>query len=486
MSDDKSKINYGRGSRQGTSRAKIPQVPKRREFVAWDDTPPVTKKPKPQKPQDPQETQSPQNSREPREYSPSPSPSQRPPRQPMGQSRSVESAMAEADLLLEQARTPSKQRKRPKQSRFHRTMTAFLVIFGMLFVLMLGMLWFVSSQLKPRASSNDGNMQVILALVKNTIPNASNQHSDVREFEVMPGWSAHRVAQELEAQGFIQNARIFGLFLRWQGTDTKIGEGLYDISPEMNSWQLAHSLEQGGRPRTYNVLIPEGYRAVDVATSLSNDYRGHARPKDFLWHIRNDTSLRPEFVASTVETGLEGYLFPARYEVVHDSEPRDIIAAMVSRFAQELDESSLAKLSAAGLSIHDWVILASVVQSEAGSDAEMPTIAGVFLNRLERGMMLQSDPTVAYGLNKAMTELSASAGDFTAEADHAWNTYTRTGLPFGPISNPGHAALQAVLQPTRQNEEGQDWLYFLHDPEGGFHPNLSLEAHNRDVQTYLR
>ena len=137
--------------------------------------------------------------------------------------------------------------------------------------------------------------------------------------------------------------------------------------------------------------------------------------------------------------------------------------------------------------MHEWVTLASIVQSEAASHEEMPIIAGVFLNRLDDGMLLQSDPTVAYGLGKAMPELSALAGDL--RRDTPWNTYTRPGLPATPISNPGSHALQAVLEPERLNEAGVPWLYFLHGTDGGipvFRPNTNLAAHERDVVVFLR
>lgn len=474
MSDDKSKMNYGRGSRQnkqhdgqGMSRPKIPQIAKR-EFVEWDDT--LTPR---------------QNSAA---HNPSNTGSAAHNVNNAGTHntpiRSQREALAEAERLLEQASNKSKQ-NRPKQNRLHRTMTIFLIIFALLGVMMLGVLWLVSSQLRPQAG-NIGGVTMMLALLRNVNPAAHNDFENTESFEVLSGWSANRVAQELEKQGFVQDARLFSYFLRWQGADTKIGEGLYEISPAMNPWQLAEVLEQGGNARSYSILIPEGYRDVEVADTLRAHYQGEVRQKDFLWHIRGDASLRPAFIAPEVSTGLEGYLFPARYEVVANSEPATIIGDMLERFAQELDAATLGAIEDMGLSVHEWVILASIVQSEAGSEGEMPVIAGVFHNRLERGMMLQSDPTVAYGLNKPMNQLSAAAGDFTPSADHAWNTYTRTGLPLGPISNPGHAALQAVLRPIRQNHQGQDWLYFLHDRQGGFHPNLNLADHNADVQRYLR
>src|SRR5690606_9690221 len=146
-----------------------------------------------------------------------------------------------------------------------------------------------------------------------------------------------------------------------------------------------------------------------------------------------------------------------------------------------------AELARRGLTVHSWVTLASMVQAEAASVEEMGIIAGVFANRLQLGMPLQSDPTVAYGLGKALPELSAVAGDL--RIDTPWNTYTRDGVPLGPIGNPGSEALRAVLEPERYAEDGALYLYFLHGTKDGepvFRPNTNLPAHNRDVEAFLR
>jgi len=123
------------------------------------------------------------------------------------------------------------------------------------------------------------------------------------------------------------------------------------------------------------------------------------------------------------------------------------------------------------------------VQAEAANSSEKPVIAGVFLNRLEIGMPLQADPTVAYGLGKRLPELDRSAGDF--EKDTPYNTYTRRGLPPGAIGNPGSEALRAVLNPVRTNEKGQKYLYFLH-AQGRLFLNVDFQGHLRDTARYYR
>lgn len=299
-------------------------------------------------------------------------------------------------------------------------------------------------------------------------------------FEVKPGWGGKEVAAALAHQGLVRDARIFELYLRARGLDRRIGEGLYDLSPSMSARQVAAALEKGGRPRTVRVVIPEGWRAERIAQALQQAGLGQAA--SFTALIEHPGDLRPAFVPAG--DGLEGYLFPASYDVPVMSTPDQVLGLMLQRFRDELDPSTEATLRARGMTVHAWVTLASIVQAEAADPGEMPIIAGVFLNRLDLGMPLQSDPTVAYGLGVPLPRLKASE----LEDDNPWNTYTRAGLPKGPIDSPGAAALQAVLQPVRTDASGQRYLYFLHAVVDGkmvFRPNTNLAAHNRDVQRYL-
>jgi UPF0755 protein len=271
--------------------------------------------------------------------------------------------------------------------------------------------------------------------------------------------------------------------LRYEQLDRSIGEGLYDLDPAMTAQQIALTLSQGGRPRTVNVIVPEGFRMKDIAQSLASV--GLADEASWLALFETPNEVRPEYLDA--DQPLEGFLFPATYEIPVRSTAEDIVKMFLERFSQELTPEVQTKLTELGWTVSGWVTLASMVQAEAANSSEMPIIAGVFLNRLDQGMPLQSDPTVAYGLGKNLPELDANAGDF--QQDHAWNTYTRTGLPATPINNPGHDALQAVLSPQRFNEEGQAYFYFLHGTDEGqpvFRPNLTFEDHARDIELYLR
>lgn len=303
------------------------------------------------------------------------------------------------------------------------------------------------------------------------------------EFEVLPGWGGARVAQELEEAGLVRSALAFRLYLQLTETDRNLGEGLYDLSPTMSAAEVAEALAAGGRPRTVSIVVPEGWRASDLVRRLAANDLGSESEFEAL--IGEPGELAPAYLPE--DSSLEGYLFPATYDVPVHSTPEEVLRTMVTRFEAELTGEVVDALEERSLTVHEWVTLASIVQSEAASHEEMPIIAGVFLNRLDEGMLLQSDPTVAYGLGKPMPELSALAGDL--RRDTPWNTYMRPGLPASPISNPGSDALRAVLEPERTNDAGVPWLYFLHGTDGGvpvFRPNTNLAAHERDVVVFLR
>lgn len=307
--------------------------------------------------------------------------------------------------------------------------------------------------------------------------------TDTVAFEVRPGWGGARVARELEEAGLIRNATVFSVYLRLAGVDRTLGEGLYDLGPQLSAARVAERLAAGGRPRIATVVIPEGYRARDVAARLEE---GGVAPADEVMElVDRPGELAPPWLPEGAS--LEGYLFPDTYQIRLQARADAALELMVDQFAERVGPDLRERLADAGLGVHEWAILASMVQAEAAGPSEMGIIAGVFLNRLDRDMLLQSDPTVAYGLGKDLPQLSALDGDL--RADHPWNTYTRPGLPRGPIGNPGIDALRAVLEPERQAPDGEPWLYFLHGVDGGepvFRPNTTLAAHERDIDAYLR
>jgi UPF0755 protein len=305
-------------------------------------------------------------------------------------------------------------------------------------------------------------------------------------FEVPAGVGAARVARDLEEAGLVRDRRVLVAILRWRGDEGRVGEGLYDLRRDLTVAELADALVRGGRPRTARFVLPEGVRVGGVVARVAVAGWDEATTAEFARLLADPPpELRPAGLPDGA--GLEGYLFPATYELPVTFDARQLAAALVQRFERETNDVVLAELERRGLDLHAWVTLASMVQAEAGDESEMGIIAGVFVNRLEIGMPMQSDPTVAYGLGKELPALDYPGGDF--DVDHPWNTYTRFGLPVGPIGNPGAAALASVLAPTRTDAAGRPWLYFLHGRDRGsivFRPNLDLDGHLRDVARYLR
>ncbi|AFV75204.1 hypothetical protein Theos_0121 [Thermus oshimai JL-2] len=288
---------------------------------------------------------------------------------------------------------------------------------------------------------------------------------------VPKGATAQEVARTLEEAGLVRSAYPFSAYLRFSGKARKLVPGVYRLRGE-GAFRLARALTGGVRPLTVTLTFPEGLRAQDYARRLQEaGLPGEA----FLRLVEDPGPLKPPFVEGR---GLEGYLFPATYTFDLLATPEELVRAMLDRFRMELTPEVEEALRRLGLSVHAWVTLASIVQQEAGAEAEMPYIAGVFLNRLERGMPLQADPTVAYALGKPLPALDRRAGDFAV--DSPYNTYRYKGLPPGPIANPGRAALRAVLSPKRQDEGGRPYLYFFH-ARGRLFLNADFEGHLRDL-----
>jgi len=242
------------------------------------------------------------------------------------------------------------------------------------------------------------------------------------------GQGALAVGQALERAGLVRSGQLFAVYLRASGRDRLLKPGVYRLEGE-GVRRLAISLTEEAHPLTARLTFPEGWRMDQMALRLSQN----GLPGEKFLELTKDppAGLRPGYVQSPT---LEGFLFPATYTFPLDASAEEIVRAMLARFEQELTPGVKNRLAQEGLSVQQWVTLASIVQAEAAHPAEKPLIAGIFLNRLEAGMPLQADPTVAYGLGKALPELSRPAGDFASDTP-----ITPTGSPGcrpGPSATP--------------------------------------------------
>lgn len=297
------------------------------------------------------------------------------------------------------------------------------------------------------------------------------------DIQIPKGAGASAVGRILEKSGLVRSGALFSAYLRISGKDKGLKPGFYTV--EGNGLKnVAIYLTEEAQPKSAKVTIPEGWRADQIAERLTENQLDGA---GFFELVKNPPeALRPVGMKSKT---LEGFLFPATYDLPLDFSAEDIIKAMTQRFELEVTPAVEAKLKTIKLSVQDWVTLASVVQAEAANDGERPAIAGVFLNRLEIGQGLQSDPTVAYGLGKKLPELNRNEGDFNSESPY--NTYKFAGLPPGAIGNPGINALQSILASKRTNAAGKKVFFFLH-AGGNLYLNTDFASHLRDTARYYR
>lgn len=283
------------------------------------------------------------------------------------------------------------------------------------------------------------------------------------------GTSVKRIASALQEKGVIADARVFEYALRLTGRAGAIQAGEYEFGQGL---ALAEVMEVllGGEVKFYTFTIPEGYNLQQITKVLVGDKKIMTQGQ-FEELIRRVDLL--EGVAEAQD--LEGFLFPDTYRYDRGTTPEQIVTRMVKNFFERVDEERLAKAKAAGFSVYQWVTFASLVEKETGLATERPEIAGVFHNRLNSGMLLQTDPAVIYGIPNFNGNLTTA----DLARDTPYNTYVRPGLPHGPIASVGLASLDAVLNPAQTSS-----LYFVAKGDGSHYFSKTLEQHNRAVRYY--
>ncbi len=293
---------------------------------------------------------------------------------------------------------------------------------------------------------------------------------------VPPGSSSRAIAAALEEGGVVRDRRLLliSLRVRHRGATLKAGEYRFEgpLSPE----EVLRPLLEG-RVLVHRITLPEGLTAEEIFETLAargfgdvSDYRAlFTRPGEF------------EGVPRGAPT-LEGFLFPATYDLTRPVAPRDVVRLLVRQFVRSLPDGYAARASERGLSLLGAVTLASMVEKETGVAAERPVVAAVYLNRLRIGMLLQCDPTTVYALRRAGLPRGGLTRDDLAR-DDPWNTYVRPGLPPGPICSPGRASLEAAVSPAPV-----DFLYFVAVGDGSGTHRFSTDwaGHERNVALYRR
>lgn len=292
---------------------------------------------------------------------------------------------------------------------------------------------------------------------------------------VNQGMDAGAIAATLEEQGIIRSASHFRFFNRILGTDKKLQAGEYLLTTDLTIPRILHRL-QHGQVISQRVAIPEGLHLRQIANLLAE--RNLVDRDRFLTVAQNEALVygsNPPF--NKPVASLEGYLFPDTYLLTSSMTEEQIVRIMVDRFVEVALPVLQSRPAPAGLSLHEVVTLASIVEKEALFRREHPVIASVFLNRLRINMPLQADPTVAYLFDEHRPRLLFA----DLELVSPYNTYRNRGLPPGPIASPGLSALQGVLEPDET-----EYLYFVARGDGTHVFTRTFNEHVREANRMRR
>lgn len=302
-------------------------------------------------------------------------------------------------------------------------------------------------------------------------------------FDVPQGARFAQISAALAKQGLVTSARKFSLLARYKQWDNRLQAGRFALNTGWLPEKVLDALVNG-KPVLFRITVPEGLTWWQTGRLLEE--AGLVRFADFREVIADPDFLRHYGIPFATA---EGFLMPDTYLLKKADAPDDarlkaqaraVAGRMVDNFWRKAAGVWPGKTKPKADDLKQWVILASVVEKETAVDAERPRVAGVYKNRLARQMLLQADPTVIYGLGPNF-DGNLRRKDLEDPAN-LYNTYQRPGLPPGPISSFGTAALAAAVNP-----EAHDFLYFVAKTDGGEHAfSTNLADHNRAVRQYLR
>lgn len=291
-------------------------------------------------------------------------------------------------------------------------------------------------------------------------------------FEISRGMGLREIASKLEEFGVVKSDKIFILLVMIKGKQSRLQAGEYEFSPGEPMSDVIEKIVRGD-VIVRKITIPEGLNIYEIADLL--EAKGVVSRKEF---IENATraDLATELIGKPLSS-FEGYLFPETYYYKKGVTAEELINMMTSRFKRvwnslKIDGDEI------NLGDREIVTLASIIEKESGEPSERNMISEVFHNRLKLGMRLESDPTVIYALGTSFD------GDLTREKlkmTSNYNTYRISGLPPGPIANPGKASLEAALNPTNFN-----YLYFVSKGEGRHEFSTNYRDHLKAVNKYQK
>jgi UPF0755 protein len=317
---------------------------------------------------------------------------------------------------------------------------------------------------------------------KSSIQSPASSDSTALVFTINPGETAATIAPRLQREGLVADSQLFLYLVRYRGVDAQLEAGEYELRSSMTMDEIVDTL-QHGRLRDRTVTIPEGKRAEEVAALLEDS--GAVDSETFMAMVRSGSAAY-DFLSdrpADAPASVEGYLFPETYRIPVDYDAAQVLDLLLFTFGERFTAEMRQAAADSGMTVHQVVTLASIVEREAVVAEERPVIASVYLNRLEQGMYLQSDPTVQYALG-----YQEDAGQWwkipmsleeDVQVDSPYNTYMYPDLPPGPICSPGLASIQGVLEPAET-----PYLFFFSKFDGSHAFAETYEEHLRNQELY--
>ena len=325
---------------------------------------------------------------------------------------------------------------------------------------------------------NDRLVDMAIAVFEPASPSGGSP----KTFTVEPGQGGAQIAEHLARERVIRNAGLFRFLVRYYGVGRDLQAGRYSLPPDATVRDVIAALTKG-QQLLVAVTVREGWRAEEIAALLAK--LEIAKRDSFLALVQSGRTTLASLPVDPPVPSLEGYLFPDTYLVPKEYGAEAFWRLMLGTFAERFTEDMRQKAKEKGLTVHQVVTLASIVEREAVLPEEQPLVASVFLNRLRREMKLDADPTVQYALTPPGIPPPGEGywkKDLTVEdlvVASPFNTYATVGLPPTPIANPGLGAIKAVLNPPET-----PYLYFVAKPDGSHAFASTFEEHRSNVAKY--
>lgn len=288
-------------------------------------------------------------------------------------------------------------------------------------------------------------------------------------FVIERGDTLSTVSRKLENRGVISSSELFSIFALMKNQAKNLKAGEYALSGAGTPKRILDIITKG-KVKLYRLTVPEGLNLFETGTLAKK--AGFATRKAFVMAAESTEFTRSLGISAKT---LEGYLFPETYYFPRSADEKDVIRQMVRRFQKVYTEDWKTRTRKMGFTVHEIVTLASIIEKETGEASERPVISSVFHNRLEKGMRLESDPTVIYGIENFDGNITKK----DLKTRTPYNTYMISGLPPGPIANPGRMSLKAALYPA-----DTEYIFFVSKKDSTHKFSKTIKEHNRAVKKY--